>query len=213
MRGLQSRRLWLDDEAEGRACCDTMSEWQDRQSEYERAVEVLGGLGAQRLAVELVELSYLSEEARVLVDRLLASADQEALVALFHRRLAEIKGEGRYYKLAEEKHFFCKLDGLLNIVREVEAERAMPLLVALYEADDCFVGQADGSGGRHTFFYDSVDALLCEKMKTGAVSAETARDSIQQVLKEDDYGFRMNVGSKLAEALGVTEEALRRAVL
>ena len=147
-------------------------------------------LGAETLAEALLDLSVLSEKADDLIERLIATPQEN--VQRFKKKLSGLKRSRRFIDWRGSSGFARELEMLLQDLKAGERDplTGVELVAAFYEADSIIFEMCDDSSGNigDVFRYDAKELFVdyanrCEEK-------EKIADLILKVNKKDNYGIR-----------------------
>lgn len=152
----------------------------------ERLVE----LGAERLADSLLELAARDDAADDLVERLLATPQEN--VERFKARLAAIRRSRRFIRWGESAAFARELTALLHDLQAVvtDPRAGVELTAAFFECDKGALGNCDDSSGSvgDVFRYDAREVFVAYASR--CADKEWLGDLVFKVNRSDDYGVR-----------------------
>lgn len=152
--------------------------------------ERLAELGAERLADALLELAVRDDAADDLVERLLATPQEN--VERFKARLAAIKRSRRFIRWGESAAFARELTALLHDLQAVvtDPRTGAELTAAFFECDKGTLGSCDDSSGHvgNVFRYDAQELFVSYASR--CADKEWLGDLVFKVNRSDDYGVR-----------------------
>jgi hypothetical protein len=147
-------------------------------------------LGADALADALLEISVHSEQADDLIERLIATPNEN--VQRFKKKLSGLKRSRRFIDWRGASGFARELEMLLQDLKSGVSDplTGIELVAGFYEADNTIFEMCDDSSGDigDVFRYDAKDlfvnyASLCN-------DKEKIADIILKMNQKDDYGIR-----------------------
>ncbi len=163
----------------------------------ERLVQV----GAERIAEVLLNLAEQSDEAADVVERLLATPEEN--VKRFKRRLAGLKRGRKFVDWREAPNFARKLEGILADLREgaTTPETGVELIAAFYECDRSVFERCDDSSGMigDVFRYDA--RVLFVRYAAACVEKDRLSDRLLELYENDGYGVRHSLLEVASEFL------------
>lgn len=152
--------------------------------------ERLAELGAERLADALLELAGRDDAADDLVERLLATPQEN--VERFKARLAAIRRSRRFIRWGESAAFARELTDLLHDLQAVvtEPRTGAELTASFFECDKGALGNCDDSSGHvgNVFRYDAQELFVAYASR--CADKEWLGDLVFKVNRSDDYGVR-----------------------
>ncbi len=169
--------------------------------------EQLIGLGAEKLADALLDLSTRSDQARKLVERLLSSPEDS--LRYFKAKLAGLKRRERFVGKGEARSYAQELaDFLADIQAAIEDPKTgLELVVALFEIDSKILESCDDSYGfmGEIFRFDATE--LFTHYARDIANKSYLSDLVFKLYQEDEYGVREKLVDQASQFL--PEETLR----
>lgn len=150
----------------------------------------LTNLGAEVLADALLEVAQYSSEAEELIDRLIASPEEN--LDRFKAKLASLKRSRRFIRWGESAGFARSLLNLLEDLKHSvdEPQHGAELVAAFYKADQGILGHCDDSSGHvgDIFRYDAKDLFISYAQR--CADKDWLTKLVLKLSKKDDYGIR-----------------------
>ena len=164
----------------------------------------LVGLGAESLADALLELSWSSEVAQDLIERLLSTPREN--VRRFKRKLSGLKRRTRFVDWRASARLVEEIGSMLEDLRAgvSDPQPGLELVAAFFEADEAILGHCDDSSGSvgDLFTRDAKDLFVDYASRCG--QKERVADTLLRVNQTDPFGVRasllVGVGAILNEA-------------
>lgn len=156
---------------------------------YNRKAKLIN-LGTDVLADALLEVAQFSAEADELIDRLIASPEENQ--DRFKTKLASLKRSRRFIRWGESAAFARSLLNLLGDVQHSvdDPQHGAELVAAFYEADQGILGHCDDSSGHvgDVFRYDAKELFLFYARR--CADKDWLTRLVLKLSKKDDYGIR-----------------------
>lgn len=160
-------------------------------SKFHKAAKLkLAKHSAETLAEHLLALAVICPEAYQVVEKLTNSAQER--LAVFKRRLAEIKRRGEFYELSKFSQFANELNLLLELLRndEIPAKGVLDAIVLFLEADSILMEMGDDSNGEVGDVFLKVAIPFFVTAATQVDDQAYLRKLFIRVHEENDYGVR-----------------------
>jgi hypothetical protein len=147
-------------------------------------------LGADALADALLEISVHSEQADDLIERLIATPNEN--VQRFKKKLSGLKRSRRFIDWRGASGFARELEMLLQDLKFGVSDplTGIELVAAFYEADNTIFEMCDDSSGNigDVFRYDGKELFVDYASRCN--DKEKIADIILKMNQKDDYGIR-----------------------
>lgn len=161
----------------------------------------LAGLGPERLAESLMELSQRSKDAHELVERMTASSKSN--VQRYKSKLAALKRQKRFVDWREARPFVRELENMLEDLRAagVDPETGVKLTADFFRCDGVVFERCDDSNGNigDVFRFGARDLFVHYAAHCQDKAALV--DIVIDLMGKDDYGIRDAVVDAAGEYL------------
>lgn len=166
----------------------------------ERRIRLIN-LGAERLAVALIDLAVHSIEAERLVERLVS--EPEANLQRFRNQLAALAGQQNFRNWRESTIYARELEAILEELRygAEDPEEGLAMLAEFYASDRTILEHCDDSNGEvgNTFRFQAMELFV--EFAQGCHDENIVMQTILTLNEEDNYGLRDTLISNASRML------------
>ncbi len=166
--------------------------------------------GPEALADALLELSFSSDEADDLIERLIALPKEN--VQRFRKKLSRLKQSGRFIDWHGTAGFARELEMLLQDLKAGMDDplTGVEMVASFFEADNAIFERCDDSNGNigDVFRYDAKELFV--DYASRCAEKDKVAEIILKVNQKDDYGIRDTLIACAGECL--PENAVRRMI-
>jgi hypothetical protein len=161
-------------------------------------------LGVENLADALLELAIQSDAADDMVDRLIATPQENT--ARFREKLSSLKHSRYFVDWRESLSFSRELEALLQDLKAGVSDplTGVELVSAFYETDRSVFDNCDDSSGHVNGVYDFDAKELFVEYATQCKDKEKVADIILALQQDDGYGVRGSLIDCVADCLPET---------
>lgn len=150
----------------------------------------LSDLGAEALADALLELATHDEKADDLVERMIASPQEN--IRRFKAKLSGLKRSRRFIPWGESAYFARELETLLQELKagKYDPRMGVELMAAFYETDKGTLGNCDDSSGHVGDVYRFEAKELFVGYARHCADKDWLATLVLKLNRDDDYGVR-----------------------
>ncbi len=163
--------------------------------------ELLVKLRPEILAEGLLELAQRHDDADDMVERLIATREQN--IIRFQNKLSTLKRRKEFIEWKEARAYRIRLESLLDDIKaaEVDPRTGVELMVTFYENDVAMVENCDDSGGTISDIFSWHARDLFAYYAAQCEDKDWIKDIILRLYEKDDYGLRDSLFKKATDFL------------